>query len=46
MPLEASVAAYWITRKVGVSIKAKEGYILYAMYVALWQRRLLATVYR
>ena len=35
IPLEASVAANLITQKVGVSIKAREGYILCAMYVVL-----------
>ena len=31
MPLKALVVAYWIARKVGVPVEAREGYILCAM---------------
>ena len=44
--LEASVAADLITRKVGLSVNAQEGYILCAMHVALKHRHLFATVHR
>ena len=46
MAFKASLAADWITQKVGMSIEALEGYILCALYVALEHRSLLATVYR
>ena len=39
MPLKASVAADWITRKVIMSIEAQEGYIfcaITAMYLAMY----------